>query len=56
MPNLSNFQIDQLARPLLEIARKFYENPDNVQKYIAWHIKKYGVPPKSGIGIDASEN
>lgn len=52
---MSNWDQNQLARALLKAARKFYENPDNVKEYISWHVKKYGFPPTSGVGINPKE-
>ena len=37
---------DQVAKKVLEMAKRFYSNPENVKAYEAWHLKEYGCLPK----------
>ena len=40
---------DHVAKQVLEMAKKFYSNPENMKKYAAWYQKTYGCQPKSKI-------
>jgi len=40
---------DHVAKQVLEMAKKFYSNPENMKKYAAWYQKTYGCPLKSKI-------
>lgn len=34
---------DHVAEQVLEMARRYFSDPENVKKYEAWHSKGYGL-------------
>ena len=36
---------DQTAEGVLKMAKRFFSDPANVEKYRAWHLKEYGCLP-----------
>ena len=36
---------DQTAAGILKMAKRFFSDPANVEKYRAWHLKEYGCLP-----------
>ncbi|QNK41855.1 gas vesicle protein GvpG [Caproicibacter fermentans] len=36
---------DHVAEQVLEMARRYFSDPENVKKYEAWHLKTYGCLP-----------
>lgn len=44
---LSNAQVEDLAKPLVNVITAFFENPINQSKYREWHLRKYGCEPEN---------
>lgn len=43
----SNIVVDNHTAALInQMAKKFYSDPDNINMYQDWHLKKYGFLPK----------
>ena len=40
---------DHVAEMILQMARKFYANPENVKKYEAWYLKEHGCLPNKRV-------
>lgn len=52
MPELSQTQIETLARPLVGMVQTitdFYKNPQNEKRYREWYKQKYGHYPKDEV-------
>lgn len=52
MGNLTNAQIETLARPLAnmaEIILGFYKDPEHEAAFQEWYLKKYGHPAPEGV-------
>lgn len=39
-------QIDELAKNIADSIRLFFDDPDNKIAYREWHLKRYGCLPK----------
>ena len=52
MPNLSQNQIEDLARPfvgMVDVLKDFYKDPQNEKRYREWYMKKYGHEPTDEV-------
>jgi len=44
--NVNNCIDDRFALLINKAAKKFFQNPENMKKYEAWHLEQYGCLPR----------